>query len=316
MRKKLQIFISSTFTDLKEERQVAVKSILNTGHIPAGMELFTAGDETQKDIIKRWIEESDVYMLILGGRYGSIDKETGNSYTHWEYNYAEEIGKPRFSLVLSENALQRKIELLGFRDATEQNAPQLYKNFRDWLLSSKYVSTIEDNKDIEINIFKSLREIEQRSELFGWVSSKEVPDTKNILQKNTELLEENIKLKKEIEKLKKNQTFMINEFSFDELITYLSNKHIDSPKHFASEEQKLSLLDVFIASNTEFSLGITNSVKMSNLNKFLYFKVAPELLPFGLLEKIKIAGVMYERIQTSKVGLKFMAKLNLKYYSK
>jgi len=72
--KKLQVFVSSTFTDLKEERQAAVEAILSSGNIPAGMELFSAGDESQMTVIKRWIDESDIYLLILGGRYGSLEK--------------------------------------------------------------------------------------------------------------------------------------------------------------------------------------------------------------------------------------------------
>ena len=70
--RKLQVFVSSTFTDLKEERQAAVEAILKTRNIPAGMELFAAGDQSQMEVIKEWIRESDVYLLILGGRYGSI----------------------------------------------------------------------------------------------------------------------------------------------------------------------------------------------------------------------------------------------------
>ena len=73
--KKLQVFVSSTYTDLKEERQAAVEAILSSGHIPAGMELFAAGDESQMTVIERWIDESDIYLLILGGRYGSVDKK-------------------------------------------------------------------------------------------------------------------------------------------------------------------------------------------------------------------------------------------------
>ena len=68
MKRKLQIFVSSTYNDLLEERQAAVSAILEAGHIPAGMELFAAGDQSQWETIKRWIEESDVFMLILGGR--------------------------------------------------------------------------------------------------------------------------------------------------------------------------------------------------------------------------------------------------------
>ena len=85
VRKRLQVFVSSTFSDLKDERQAAVEAILTAGHIPAGMELFTSGDESQMDVIKQWIEESDVYLLILGGRYGSIEPKTGKSYIQLEY---------------------------------------------------------------------------------------------------------------------------------------------------------------------------------------------------------------------------------------
>jgi uncharacterized protein DUF4062 len=84
LRRKLQVFVSSTFTDLIEERQAAVAAILKAGHIPAGMELFIAGDKSQMQTIERWIDESDVYMLILGGRYGSVEPSSGISYTELE----------------------------------------------------------------------------------------------------------------------------------------------------------------------------------------------------------------------------------------
>ncbi len=73
MDKKLQVFVSSTYTDLIEERQAAVEAILDAGHIPAGMELFKAG-KSQMETIYKWIDESDVYILILGGRYGTVEK--------------------------------------------------------------------------------------------------------------------------------------------------------------------------------------------------------------------------------------------------
>ena len=56
MDKKLQVFVSSTYTDLILERQAAVEAILTAGHIPAGMELFAAGDESQMEVIQRWIK--------------------------------------------------------------------------------------------------------------------------------------------------------------------------------------------------------------------------------------------------------------------
>ena len=78
-KKKLQVFISSTYTDLIDERQAAVQAVLDAGHIPAGMELFKAGNKSQLETIRKWIDNSDVYMLILGGRLwkhrGRIEKK-------------------------------------------------------------------------------------------------------------------------------------------------------------------------------------------------------------------------------------------------
>lgn len=51
IQKRLQVFVSSTYEDLKEERQAVIEAILTAGHIPAGMELFTAGDESQMQVI-------------------------------------------------------------------------------------------------------------------------------------------------------------------------------------------------------------------------------------------------------------------------
>ncbi|MGP8291979.1 DUF4062 domain-containing protein, partial [Vreelandella zhanjiangensis] len=105
VRKRLQVFVSSTFTDLVEQRQAAVEAILTAGHIPAGMELFTAGDESQMDVIRQWIDESDIYLIIVGGRYGSVDPKTQKSYTQLEYEYAVESDKPIFACVINESAL-------------------------------------------------------------------------------------------------------------------------------------------------------------------------------------------------------------------
>jgi hypothetical protein len=85
--KKYQIFVSSTFRDLVEERQDAIKSILDLGHIPAGMEGFPAIDMEQLKYIKKIVDQCDYYILIVAGRYGSVDAD-GISYTEKEYQYA------------------------------------------------------------------------------------------------------------------------------------------------------------------------------------------------------------------------------------
>ena len=65
---RFQIFLSSTFRDLREERQAALEAILELGHFPAGMEAFPAADATPWELIKTVINESDYYVLIVGGK--------------------------------------------------------------------------------------------------------------------------------------------------------------------------------------------------------------------------------------------------------
>lgn len=45
------------------------------------------------------IDECDFYLLVIGGRYGSVDKETGISYTEKEYNYANSKKLPVLVLI-------------------------------------------------------------------------------------------------------------------------------------------------------------------------------------------------------------------------
>lgn len=72
MEKKYQIFISSTYEDLKEERRIVQDTILSMYQFPIGMEMFSAADEKQWEIIQETIDSSDYYVLIMGFRYGSI----------------------------------------------------------------------------------------------------------------------------------------------------------------------------------------------------------------------------------------------------
>lgn len=165
MKRKYQIFLSSTYKDLLKERQAAVEAILQAGHIPAGMELFAAGDETQLSVIKRWIDESDIYVLILGARYGSIDPISNKSYIQIEYEYALNKSLPMFAIVLDESKLKRVSKSNSDSDSLQ------YKNFRQ-TVTSNICRFFKDIKDIKISILESIIEIEKRKSLVGWVSGK------------------------------------------------------------------------------------------------------------------------------------------------
>ena len=89
--KRYQVFVSSTYEDLQDERREVMQALLELDCIPAGMELFPAADETQWSLIRRVIDDCDYYIVIVAGRYGSTNKG-GMSYTEMEYRYALDRG--------------------------------------------------------------------------------------------------------------------------------------------------------------------------------------------------------------------------------
>lgn len=93
MEIKHQVFVSSTYRDLIEERKSVIHALLELDCIPAGMELFPATDEDAWTLIREVIDDCDYYVLILAGKYGSLGPD-GVGYTEMEFDYAVSINKP------------------------------------------------------------------------------------------------------------------------------------------------------------------------------------------------------------------------------
>lgn len=89
---KYQVFISSTYIDLIQERNIVLETLLKLGQIPAGMELFSADDDDSWKVIKDTIDNCDIYLLIVSKRYGSLTKKGRRiiSFTRKEFEYALE----------------------------------------------------------------------------------------------------------------------------------------------------------------------------------------------------------------------------------
>ena len=93
-----KVFVSSTFEDLREERAVLQKALLQLDCLPVGMELFPAADEETWTFIKSQINDADYYVVVVSGRYGSLGLD-GISYTEMEYDYAIAQKKPAIGFV-------------------------------------------------------------------------------------------------------------------------------------------------------------------------------------------------------------------------
>ncbi|SIT52813.1 conserved hypothetical protein [Mesorhizobium prunaredense] len=161
--KKYQVFVSSTFRDLIDERTDAIRAILDLGHIPSGMELFPSADIEQFEYIKKVIDECDYYVLIIGARYGSED-ESGISYTEKEFDYAAHSGKTILAFIHNDT---EKI-VSGKVDYKLETVEKLQK-FRSKVSSGRLVSFWTTREGLEAKVIKSLAKAFSESPALGWV---------------------------------------------------------------------------------------------------------------------------------------------------
>ena len=302
------------------DRQAAVTAILKAGHIPAGMELFTAGDKSQMDTIRRWIDESDVYMLILGGRYGSVEPTTGVSYTELEYDYALEQEKPLFAVVIKDDALETRVKEIGTQLIEKENPKQL-KTFRDKVLSN-ISSFFSDEKDIKLCVYESLSDFASNTDLKGWVSSDEIVNSQSLLDDIARLNKENEDLKQKLENSERkiNQPIKTKDLTseVDDLEALLAATEIIIPSELIGEGKDVNgdLLGIFLNQKERFVTGVTNKANSSELMSFLYFNIAPKLQIHGLVINEKVASFMWRRFSVTQKGTEFLAYIERKSLAK
>ena len=186
MDKKYQVFVSSTYEDLQEERKAVMESLLQMNCFPVGMEYFNASDESQWDVIKQLIDECDYYVLIIAGRYGSIEESTGISYTQKEYEYAVSKGIPVITFLHKEpNSLPKSKTEQNEESETKLNVfkTDVQKRLcRFW--------TTADN--LASQVILSLNSLIKTKPRVGWVKAD---------QMNAESSKEILKLREQIDAL-------------------------------------------------------------------------------------------------------------------
>lgn len=163
MERRHQVFISSTFSDLVEERREIIQAVLELDCFPAGMELFPATHDGAWDLIKRVIDDSDYYCLVIGGRYGSLDVD-GIGFTEKEYDYAVGVKKPVMAFMHS-----KPNEIAVGKAELSADGRQRLEAFRQKVESAhhcKYWSTAED---LGAKVSRGLIALKKSHPSDGWV---------------------------------------------------------------------------------------------------------------------------------------------------
>jgi hypothetical protein len=205
MEKRYQVFVSSTYADLKDERQRVIQTLMEMDCIPTGMELFPAADEEQWKFIKQVIDDCDYYLLIIGGRYGSLTSD-GISYTEKEFDYALARGIKIIALLLEPDDIPtEKLE-------REQAAQDKLKRFRDKVSSGRLIKHWKSAEDLPGLVAVSLQKTIKTYPAIGWVRANTVP-SESLLMEINELRKENLRLKEEIQKSREFERIPINDLA-------------------------------------------------------------------------------------------------------
>lgn len=190
--KKYQVFISSTYADLIEERKKILDILFMADCIPAGMEAFVAADTEQFEVIKKVIDLCDYYVLIIGKRYGSIHPDTGKSYTEMEYDYAIEQGIPVLVFAIDDN-----VKLASDKIETDGENKDKLKKFRTRAMTNRLASIWESTEDLTgklaISIMKAKAEIKRP----GWQRAVDF-DEASLRREIMELKNENKQLENDL----------------------------------------------------------------------------------------------------------------------
>lgn len=166
MNKKYQVFVSSTYEDLKEERLAVISELLDISCIPVGMEQFPASPSSQWEYIKKMIDMSDYYILIVAGRYGLIDPEENISYTEKEYKYAKSENIPILAFLYDD------IDNLPTKK-TDDDRTQI-ERFRKEVSNGRLIKYYSNAEDLRARVTAAMYQATSSTPRPGWIRADEI----------------------------------------------------------------------------------------------------------------------------------------------
>ena len=326
MDKRYQVFVSSTFTDLKEERKAIIEGLLNAKYIPAGMEMFAASNDEQFKYIKKIIDTCDYYVLIVGARYGSINPSTGKSFTEQEYDYA----------------VEKNIPVLVFLHDDPYNLPADKRDDENRELLEKFRAKVSDGRlckmwnasaELIASVIISLGEEVADNPQIGWTRGN-IEDSVELLSQINNLRKEKESIEKEYRELKEKY----NEFTKQEdniacgedmFIICGTEDGYDDRRKYYSKERKVNLtwnkifsaVAPYLTAPTDFegfrsklrdAINSAYNVNISYINSDCAQTVKIQLSALGLIKCYQaklIKGGLGEAIEITEKGSKYLIEL-------
>ncbi|MEE8737910.1 MAG: DUF4062 domain-containing protein [Bifidobacterium sp.] len=293
---KYQVFISSTYDDLREERNLVISSLWRTQYLPTAMEFFPATGTSQLEYINTILDSTDAYVLILAGMYGSLT-DSGISYTEAEFNLAIKKKIPVLAFVYSDLS-QLKVENLE-KDPVKR---EKLDRFRERVLKGKLVSTWTNSNELALNVITSLSAAPLTG---GWTRGAATASS----AKYASVLEENSRLLRELEASATRVSTLEEQLKSAQLLDTG-----DDPA--SSKDSVLLTIEPRDKESSEWDQPQRQSYRMSIDDIMLYW--GPELMSYSDQEEafFDLASIVAEIInapsQTDKYNLSLRSRNELK----
>ncbi|OAI82161.1 hypothetical protein AYO36_15865 [Exiguobacterium sp. KKBO11] len=321
MEKKMQVYISSTYHDLSEEHEFVKQVILDAKHIPTDIKFLQDFSPTiqHSTLITETIEESDIFILIIGGKYGP-QIFSNRSQIDFEYLIASKLNKPIFVFQLSDQMLNQKDRsgFISIPDIHETKYKNEFYNFKRLVLSKHTVLNIDNEQQFKIRVVESLIAAEDHLGLNGWVRAEK-----------HHLLQEIKRLQRELEKIESKNEIMIKvtsrpstesrqtklgSFTYEEILYALTSRSVDigdnQAKEFGFKTRYPTLLELLMEYHMLLSRGVTY-VNSNSLDEMLKAHLIPVLLSLGMMEDSQqmIGDIQFEKTKLSANGLILVGKI-------
>ncbi len=173
----INFFISSTFLDMRDYRDAVIKDLQSRAGVINAQEFFGARDRKPLDTCLDELRRSQVFIMFLGARYGSIDPESGRSFVEREYDEATTLKMPRFAYVMDRS------QPVPFEYVSIDGDATRLAIFKNRVQSELTINAFTTPADLAAKVFSDLsRELPKAGFVLGKEpEEKELADAQSLL---------------------------------------------------------------------------------------------------------------------------------------
>ncbi|MDQ3805592.1 MAG: DUF4062 domain-containing protein, partial [Acidobacteriota bacterium] len=164
MAERLTVMISSTILDLTEHRQAAKDACIEQCMLPLMMEYTPPVDKNVIQMSLGLVDQCEIYLCIVGGRYGDVPPGYDKSVTQMEYERAVEKGKVRLIFIMGKDHTPK----IRYRHRQLHRAQ--FEEFKKRLMAERFIGYFNSVDDLHIKIVNSLAEVRRT-----WAAARRRP---------------------------------------------------------------------------------------------------------------------------------------------